>query len=223
MQQEIILIPSLKRQEEYCKAVKGRQRELRFTRRQSVQNEVSDQETPPLRDAPSLVWGISLCGRILLIDDMDPTEEVHMCMSWSSWWRATAIRGARFLDIATVTCGRSQPSRVLPRQDEHDFSIQSPTKPVGFEIQNTCTTDNRKIAGRSNTLYPCRSWASKLIPDRLDAFPTRAIQMFGLLLNKPMAFFETSSIICRLPKLHNLKALQTGSIYRQTSNRPGQC
>jgi hypothetical protein len=81
MQQEMIMIiPSLKRQEEYCKAIKGRQRELCLTKRQPVQNEVSDQEPTPLRDAPSVVWGISLSDRNLLIDDVDPTEEVHMRM-----------------------------------------------------------------------------------------------------------------------------------------------
>jgi hypothetical protein len=83
MQQEMIMIPSLKRQEEYCNTIKGRQRELYFTKRQYVQGcevSMSDQDSPPLRDAPSVVWGISMKGRNLLIDDMDPTEEFHMRM-----------------------------------------------------------------------------------------------------------------------------------------------
>jgi hypothetical protein len=53
-----------------------------MTERQSVlpYEVLSDQEPAPplLCDDPSVVWGISLTGRNLLIDDIDPTEEVHM-------------------------------------------------------------------------------------------------------------------------------------------------
>jgi hypothetical protein len=80
MQQEMIMIPSLKRQEECCKAIKGQQQELSSTKRQPVQSEVSDQKPPPRRVAPSVIWGISLSQRNLLITDLDRTEEVHMRM-----------------------------------------------------------------------------------------------------------------------------------------------
>jgi hypothetical protein len=148
MQQEMIMIPSLKRQEEYCKAIKGRQRELYFTKRQSIQYEVSmsDQEPPPtLRDAPSVVWGISTKGRNLLIDDMDPTEEFHMRMP--SLQNCKATTNQQLLQHSHKMQQEMLMIPSLKQQEEYCKAMEGRQRELCFTKRHSATTLLRLLGG----------------------------------------------------------------------------